>query len=148
MLFGQDFMAVNLAHAQLRRRIVRAEHLDRMQASMGREHAEKMLSSGITGVTPGKVWRSSSRASTSRLQRSKTHPDYSFFFQRRFLSENCAVWRPHQRKLRFRNVWSKSSKTTGIFPECRILLVEILEVETIITRGCLAPSSAVDYCLP
>lgn len=50
-------MAVNLAHGELRRRMVTGEHVKRMEAAMGKEDAELMLGSGITGVTPGKVWK-------------------------------------------------------------------------------------------
>lgn len=65
----QDFMAVNLAHGELRRRLVTAEHLKRMEAAMGKEDAEMMLGSGITGVTPGKVTSlSQEEASNIRFQ--------------------------------------------------------------------------------
>ena len=48
-------MAVNLAHAQLRRRLLTADKMHRVEQSMGREAAERFADSGITGVTPGKV---------------------------------------------------------------------------------------------
>lgn len=48
-------MAVNLAHAQLRRRLVTADKMLAVKETIGQEGAERFLDSGITGVTPGKV---------------------------------------------------------------------------------------------
>lgn len=48
-------MAVNLAHAQLRRRLVTADKMLAVRETIGKEGAERFLDSGITGVTPGKV---------------------------------------------------------------------------------------------
>ena len=54
-LRAQDFMAVNLAHAQLRRRLVTASKMLAVTETIGKEGAERFLDSVITGVTPGKV---------------------------------------------------------------------------------------------
>lgn len=51
----QDFMAVNLAHAQLRRRLVTPDRMRMVEETVGKQGAERFLDSGITGVTPGKV---------------------------------------------------------------------------------------------
>ncbi|CAM9959165.1 unnamed protein product [Ectocarpus sp. 4 AP-2014] len=51
----EDFMAVNLAHGMLRRRLVTPDKLGMVEETIGKEGAERFLDSGITGVTPGKV---------------------------------------------------------------------------------------------
>lgn len=51
----QDFMAVNLAHGQLRRRLVTPDKMSLVEETVGKQGAEHFLDSGITGVTPGKV---------------------------------------------------------------------------------------------
>ncbi|CAN0137123.1 unnamed protein product [Pylaiella littoralis] len=51
----EDFMAVNLAHAQLRRRLVTPDRMRMVEETIGKQGAERFLDSGITGVTPGKV---------------------------------------------------------------------------------------------
>lgn len=48
-------MAVNVAHGQLRRRLVTADKIQKVQGIMGKDSAERFLDSGITGVTPSKV---------------------------------------------------------------------------------------------
>lgn len=52
----QDFMAVNLAHGQLRRRLVTPDKMSLVEKAIGKQGADRFLDSGITGVTPGKVW--------------------------------------------------------------------------------------------
>lgn len=51
----QDFMAVNLAHGMLRRRLVTPDKMGLVEETIGKEGAGRFLDSGITGVTPGKV---------------------------------------------------------------------------------------------
>lgn len=51
----KDFMAVNLAHGNLRRRFISAERAREVQESIGEKSFEVFVSSGITGLTPGKV---------------------------------------------------------------------------------------------
>lgn len=51
----QDFMAVNLAHAQLRKRLMTDEKMQRVEERMGKEAAQLFINSGITGITAGKV---------------------------------------------------------------------------------------------
>lgn len=51
----QDFMAVNLAHGQLRRRLVTPDKMILVEGTIGKQGADRFLDSGITGVTPGKV---------------------------------------------------------------------------------------------
>ncbi|CAM9310543.1 unnamed protein product, partial [Hapterophycus canaliculatus] len=48
-------MAVNLAHGQLRRRLVTPDKMSLVEETIGKNGAERFLDSGITGVTPGKV---------------------------------------------------------------------------------------------
>ncbi len=52
---AQDFMAVNLAHGQLRRRLVTPDKMVLVEETIGKQGADRFLDSGITGVTPGKV---------------------------------------------------------------------------------------------
>eukprot|EP00903_Cladosiphon_okamuranus_P016122 g14878.t1 len=51
----EDFMAVNLAHGQLRRRLVTPDKMSVVEETIGKQGADRFLDSGITGVTPGKV---------------------------------------------------------------------------------------------
>ncbi|CAM9603549.1 unnamed protein product [Ectocarpus fasciculatus] len=51
----EDFMAVNLAHGMLRRRLVTPDKMGLVEETIGKEGAGRFLDSGITGVTPGKV---------------------------------------------------------------------------------------------
>ena len=51
----QDFMAVNLAHGQLRRRLVTPDKMSLVEETIGKQGADRFLDSGITGVTAGKV---------------------------------------------------------------------------------------------
>lgn len=48
-------MAVNLAHAQLRRKLVTPEKMKAVEDYIGKEGAKRFIASGITGVTVGKV---------------------------------------------------------------------------------------------
>ena len=48
-------MAVNLAHGQLRRRLVTPDKMILVEETIGKQGADRFLDSGITGVTPGKV---------------------------------------------------------------------------------------------
>lgn len=51
-------MAVNLAHGQLRRRLVTPDKMSLVEETIGKDGADRFLDSGITGVTPGKVYTS------------------------------------------------------------------------------------------
>lgn len=47
---------MNLAHGQLRRRLVTPDKMSQVEETIGKQGADRFLDSGITGVTPGKVW--------------------------------------------------------------------------------------------
>lgn len=46
---------MNLAHGQLRRRLVTPDKMVLVEETIGKQGADRFLDSGITGVTPGKV---------------------------------------------------------------------------------------------